>query len=594
MTSHLRTAALLLPGLIGLSLSVTPTHAQQPAANETAARCAALGGLDLSRTPDAVIQVLATTDVERRDAQAGYCEVGGYVAPSVGFALRLPSDHWNGKFIELGCAGACGFTAHVAACAEPVRRGYACIVSDGGHKARGDVKWAYNNPQAVVEYFVRASHVTAIAGKVIAERYYNQAPQKSYFMGCSAGGLQGTVEAQRFPWDFDGIVVGAPSLSLTGLWLNLMSANRALTRSDGEPALGPADLETLHQAVVASCDLNDGVKDGLIGDPRACRFRPSELLCTAGAHHANPRSEMPPANHPTTNLPPVGAHYDVGGRRIFLLKAGAGRPAAVFLPGGGMMGLGYYNVHAKAAELTTSVVYDRGGTGWSDPVPLPRTATEVVNELRGVLRAASVPAPYLFVGHSLGGLYARRFAQLWPTEVSGLLLLDPAHEDYSANTPESVRQMEKEWAAKPMPEFTPEQIQGFRPLFAEMLADWPAEIREALIDRHVDPAFFPIGMLEGRNADELYDEIRKGGPTPSIPLIVLTAMGIDASQTLFSSEDIVRAQNQAKLASHVVLVRSVPGAQHRVFEDASHAMFHTRRPDAVLEGIRDLLETIGR
>ncbi|MEO8450967.1 MAG: tannase/feruloyl esterase family alpha/beta hydrolase [Gemmatimonadota bacterium] len=282
MRFHLRTTSLLLPAMIALSVGATPARAQQPAAVETAAKCAALGGLDLSGTPDAVIQVLATTDVAQHGSQAGYCEVAGYVAPSVGFALRLPSDHWNGKFIELGCGGACGFTAHVAACAEPVQRGYACIVSDGGHKARGDVKWAYNHPEAVLEYFVRASHVTAIAGKVISERYYHEAPQKSYFLGCSAGGLQGTVEAERFPWDFDGIVVGAPSLSLTGLWLSLMSANRALTRPDGEPTLGPADLETLHQAVVARCDLNDGLKDGLIGDPRACGFKPSELLCAAG------------------------------------------------------------------------------------------------------------------------------------------------------------------------------------------------------------------------------------------------------------------------------------------------------------------------
>lgn len=281
MRSYLGTA-MLLPGIIGLSLSLTPTYAQQPAANETAAKCAALAGLDLSRTPDAVTQVLATGMVGPSGSDAGYCEVSGYVAPSVAFVLRLPTDRWNGKFLELGCGGACGFTAHIAGCDEPLRRGYACIVSDGGHKARGDVKWAYNNPQAVTEYLVRASHVTAIAGKVIAEHYYGQAPRKSYFMGCSAGGLQGAVEAARFPWDFDGIVVGAPSLSLSGLWINMVWANRAMTRSDGEPTFGQADLETLHQAVVASCDLNDGVKDGLIGDPRACRFDPAGLRCRAG------------------------------------------------------------------------------------------------------------------------------------------------------------------------------------------------------------------------------------------------------------------------------------------------------------------------
>lgn len=282
MKSPLRAGAFLLLTILGSSLNVRQAHAQQPPASEAATKCAALGGLDLSRTPDAIIQVLSTVPVERTAARAGYCEVSGYVAPTVGFALRLPSDQWNGKFIELGCGGACGFTAHVAGCEEPVRRGYACIVSDGGHKARGDVKWAYNNPSAVLDYFVRASHVTAIAGKVLAERYYSQAPQRSYFMGCSAGGLQATMEAERFPWDFDGIVIGAPSLSLSELWINATWANRALTRADGEPELGQADLEMLHRGVVASCDLNDGVKDGLIGDPRACHFDPAELQCSAG------------------------------------------------------------------------------------------------------------------------------------------------------------------------------------------------------------------------------------------------------------------------------------------------------------------------
>jgi feruloyl esterase len=272
----------ILAALIASGLWATTIVAQQPPAGEAAAKCLALGGLDLSRTPDAVIQVLSTTPVERTVARPGYCEVTGYIVPNIGFALRLPADQWNGKFLELGCGGACGFTAHVAACEEPVRRGYACIVSDGGHRARGDVKWAYHNPQLVMDYFVRASHLSAIAGKVLAERYFTRAPERSYFMGCSAGGLQATIEAERFPWDFDGIIAGAPSLSLTDLWLNLMWANRGITRSDGDLMLAQADLETLHRAVVASCDLDDGVKDGLIGDPRLCRFDPSEILCAAG------------------------------------------------------------------------------------------------------------------------------------------------------------------------------------------------------------------------------------------------------------------------------------------------------------------------
>src|SRR4030095_8819046 len=130
------------------------------------------------------------------------------------------------------------------------------------------------------------------------------------------------------------------------------------------------------------------------------------------------------------DLPPLGHRYAAGDRSLYLHRAGTGEPAVVFLAGGGMFGLGYYNVHMRVAEFTTSVVYDRAGTGWSDAVPVPRSAEDVVQELRGLLRDAGLSGPYLLVGHSLGGLYARRFAQLFPADVAAPLLLAPAPECY--------------------------------------------------------------------------------------------------------------------------------------------------------------------
>jgi pimeloyl-ACP methyl ester carboxylesterase len=103
-----------------------------------------------------------------------------------------------------------------------------------------------------------------------------------------------------------------------------------------------------------------------------------------------------------------------------LYASGTGGPVVVFLPGGGMTGLGYLYLHEQASRFTTSVLYDRAGTGWSDQAALPRSATEVTDELRSRLRVAGVPAPYVFVGHSLGGIYARRFAQRFPADVAGL------------------------------------------------------------------------------------------------------------------------------------------------------------------------------
>jgi len=296
---------------------------------------------------------------------------------------------------------------------------------------------------------------------------------------------------------------------------------------------------------------------------------------------------LPASDRP--DLPPLGRHYRLGDHRLYLYRAGEGRPTAVFLAGAGMLGLGYLNVQEQAAALTTSVLYDRGGTGWSDPVELPRTAADVVQELRGLLAAADLPAPFLFVGHSLGGLYARRYAQLFPSEVAGLLLLDPAHEDFEANQPESARRFSEEWKKQPMPELTPEMIEGYRPILNGMYATWPADVREALVERHLDPARVKTGLLESSNVDALGDEMRSGGPIPAVPVIVYTAMGIDPTQTVFTPEEIVRAQNEAKRITNEAFARTAPGAEHRVLDDASHLMIHIRRPDAVLQGLKDVL-----
>ncbi|HEX9166344.1 MAG TPA: alpha/beta hydrolase [Gemmatimonadales bacterium] len=292
------------------------------------------------------------------------------------------------------------------------------------------------------------------------------------------------------------------------------------------------------------------------------------------------------------HLPPIGRHYEVEGRQLYLHRAGTGRPTVVILSGGGMFGLGYFNLQTRIAEQTTCVVYDRAGTGWSDPVPLPRGVGVVADELRQLLRAAELPGPYVFVAHSLGGLYARRFAQLFPEEVAGLLLLDPAHEDYPANEPEAARRAAEEWQGKPMPELGPEQIEGFRPILNAMYAEWPPEIREPLIARHLSPAQVRTGLLEASNVDALYDEMRRGGPTPAVPVIVFTAMGIDATQLVFSTEEVVQAQNTAKLVTNTAFVRSVPGAESRVLDEASHVMLHVQCTGAVLDGVRDLLARV--
>lgn len=246
------------------------------------ANCSDLAAADFSGVPDAPTQIIAADAQGDGDVPA-YCRVQGYVTPNVGFELRLPATNWNGKFFQAGCGGWCGSALagyNSRACDDPLRRGYACLQSDQGHKSTIiDGKWAYNNVQAEIDWSYRSIHVSSIAGKAIAEHFYSQAPKRSYLMGCSGGGRVGLIEAQRFPWDFDGIAVGAPGSNLSGaamfgLWMNL-----SLRDKEGKFLLSADDIRRLHDAVLAKCDMDDGVRDGLVGNPAACTFSPSELSC---------------------------------------------------------------------------------------------------------------------------------------------------------------------------------------------------------------------------------------------------------------------------------------------------------------------------
>jgi len=198
--------------------------------------------------------------------------------------LALPSEHWNGKFLELGCGGFCGGSLTGANEEKwgyfvgPLSHGYALLMFDGGHAVGGfSASWAYNNLEVQFDFGIRAPHVAALAGKAITEHYYNRALNKSYFCGCSTGGGQALSEAQRYPWDFDGIISGAPSPTFSGPMTYYLWAGRALAGT-----VNRADLQLLHDRAVAQCDMDDGIKDGVIGDPLHCNVDPAELLCKSG------------------------------------------------------------------------------------------------------------------------------------------------------------------------------------------------------------------------------------------------------------------------------------------------------------------------
>jgi hypothetical protein len=274
-------AAVVPVSFCGASQAVETSSTAAP----TNQSCLSMKSADFARVEDAPAQILDAVVVQADGPTPSYCRVQGYVMPQVRFEIRLPMSNWNGKLLEVGDGG-WGGDMFLFFCTGPLRKGYACIASDMGHTGASQLAlWARNNVQAQVDFGYRATHVTALIGKEIVRTYYGKLPAKSMMFGCSTGGYQGMVEAQRFPWDFDGIVAVAPDMgSEADLSMRIVWKLQQLADKDGQPIFRPSDLQLLHNAALRACDLSDGVKDGVIGDPVGCRFDPSVLACTDGYH----------------------------------------------------------------------------------------------------------------------------------------------------------------------------------------------------------------------------------------------------------------------------------------------------------------------
>lgn len=204
------------------------------------------------------------------------CRVAGVVKPAVNFEVWMPASNWNGKFQGVGGGGFAGVISY-GAIATALGRGYATASTDTGHNTPGG-SWALGHPELIVDFAYRAIHEMTVKSKQIVEQFYGNAPRLSYFVGCSTGGRQGLMEAQRFPADYDGIVAGAPANYWTHLMAGTLSPSMA-TLMDDAAHLSPAKLSALNKGALAACDAGDGVTDGLINNPLACKFDPGALRC---------------------------------------------------------------------------------------------------------------------------------------------------------------------------------------------------------------------------------------------------------------------------------------------------------------------------
>jgi feruloyl esterase len=238
-----------------------------------AADCASLTSLAVPSTT-----ITSTALVPAGAGFPEYCNVNGYVDTEIVFALRLPTQ-WNGKFYFTSSGGLDGL---VAAPGPGLRLGYAEIATNTGHASTNgtlyDGSWAFHHTERQINWAYRSSHVVAIAGKTITSAYYGSAPRYSYFVGCSGGGRHAAMSAQRYPTDFDGVVSGDPFLSPPGQVIAWNWNDQVLARTP----IPPAKLTRIAQAVLDECDAKDGVVDGLISDPRRCRFDPKAIACPAG------------------------------------------------------------------------------------------------------------------------------------------------------------------------------------------------------------------------------------------------------------------------------------------------------------------------
>jgi feruloyl esterase len=276
MPGQFHTAILVaVTGTVFLAPDVT--HSQNPEA-----ACRALGPFSFRIENDIPVEVQKAQVIAADAAVPAFCTVTGFVAPQVGFELRLPLENWNGRFLQQGCSGMCG-AIKLEPANDALARGYAVATTDMGHRAASSRSgiWAFDDPSARQDFWYRGTHVTAVAVKKLVAQYYGRPASRSIHRGCGTGGRAGLLEAQRFPNDFDGILVdGAAVLNFVRNNYSIVWNIRANLDANGDPILSQGDLQLVHDAVLAQC-ADKGT--GVVANPLACQFDPVALACPTTA-----------------------------------------------------------------------------------------------------------------------------------------------------------------------------------------------------------------------------------------------------------------------------------------------------------------------
>ncbi|NGY03304.1 tannase/feruloyl esterase family alpha/beta hydrolase [Solimonas terrae] len=390
------------------------------------------------------------------------CRVDGVIQPTsdshIGFTVWMPARDWNGRFLGLGNGGFGGSIEKIGL-SFALQHGYAVAATDTGHVASDlDGSWALGHPEKLLDYGYRAIHETAQKAKTLIAAYYGRPPSYSYFSGASNGGRQALMEAQRYPEDYDGILVGCPPADGATAMASSIWIQKQLNRS---PAayIPKRKLPAIAAATVAACDALDGVKDGVIDDPRHCNFHPESLRCAGKETNAcltAPQIESLRAiysgdggvfdGHRRRGYEPGGELGSFGGWAKYLLGSGPGKGVLYryslefprfLIYKDPQWTLDHFDVekfHADA-EHALGQIYStddpdltafksRGGKlilfhGWSDPAIPPRLTVDYYERMRATMGTDSVDGfvrLYMVPGlqHGVGGPGANVFGQLAP------------------------------------------------------------------------------------------------------------------------------------------------------------------------------------
>jgi feruloyl esterase len=367
-----------------------------------------------------------------------HCRVSATLTPSsdshIEMELWLPMEGWNGKFLAVG-NGAWAGSVQTAAIAAGLRRGYAAASNDTGHTG-GSASFVVGHPEKLVDFGYRSMHEMAVQSKAMVQAFYGRGPQLSYYQGCSTGGRQGMMEAQRFPTDFDAIVAGAPVYNMVHLNVAQVSLQVEMLK-DPARVVPPAKVTLLANAVMAACDARDGVKDGIISEPRSCRFDPSALACKAGDApdcltaaqlESARRAYAPVTDNGALVYPPHSPGFETGWRIPtpgaplnplfadmvhYVGREGADWDPMTFdlhtdlaraIKNGGFV---------EASDPDLAAFKARGGKlllyhGWADPGPAPENTINYIEAVRARLGGAQDDWMRLFllpgVGHCGGGV----------------------------------------------------------------------------------------------------------------------------------------------------------------------------------------------